>query len=617
MRKELPLYTLLSLLLITICTVFCTKQDDQFTQPTTQTRSGAVQGKVSNEYNQLLAGAVLNIQGNGTDSSVRTTDGNYMFPSLKPGSYHLSITREGYIETSVTISVTPGDTLTRDFVLKAGTAYLNVWSDSVIIAKPYASTITLKVASNTSWSVNNANSWLTPDKLNGNGDDSIVVNITASPENTLRQGNLVIQAGSLVKNILIRQWPDVKLVQTIALPGNLALGISDSIALVFNQPVTVKSMFPGYTYCQSDIRFSYAGNKVTFSYACAALGGDYPFTITTNNSLGDQYTFTFSAGFYEKIINLKGTILNSFVNDADNTYWIITNNPNVLYKIDMTTFNILHKYELPEEPMTFTVSPYNNKIYLAYRRIPKLYILNQDGTSHQVLDMPRDTTRGIYERNGPATYPFSIAFTKNGKGMIWMNDLYGNNSYFWYIDAAVGHRIWYQSIPGFDGGYYINPKVNYDKTKMVLRSANSDPTIGIFDLQQMTFSSYRPGKYDIGGFVTPSRKNGNLYIGQLYFQLIANPVTGFESLSINKDNRNGGNVDFTYKPGKDLAVYFTEGGYMQLIDYATGKTLVKHDALYYLQGTTATLDGKYIIVNRHDGNYNAKVIQIPTAWFEY
>jgi hypothetical protein len=618
MRKELTLFTFLTLLLITMVTVHCTKQDDPSTQPTSPVKSGAVKGKVSNEYNQLLSGAVLSIQGNGTDSSVTATDGNYMFRSLQPGSYHLSIKRGGYIETSATISILPGDTLTKDFVLKAGTAYLNVVPDSVITVNPYAGTFTIKVASNTSWSINNANSWITPDKLNGNGDDSIVVNFAASPEDTVRQGNVVVQAGSMVKNILVKQLPDVKLKQTIALPGNLALGISDSIALVFNQPVTIKSMFPGYTYCQSDIKFSYAGNKVTFSYACAALGGDYPFTITTNNSLGDQYTFTFSAGFYEKIINLTGTIQSSFVNDADNSYWVITDHPNALYKIDMTTFNILHKYDLPNEPAMFTVSPYNNKIYLAYRRIPKLYILNQDGTTDQVMDIPHDTSRGIYETNGPIIYPVQIAFTKTGKGMIWLNDQYSNGyPYFWFIDAAAGHRIWYQSVPGYSGGLFLNPKVNHDQTKLVLNSVNGDPTIGIFDLQQMTLSSYRPSRYDIGGFVTPSRKNANLYVGQLYFQLIANPATGFESMTVNKDNRNGGNVDFCYKPGRDLTVYFTEGGYMQVIDYATGKTFVKHDALYYLKGTTATLDGKYIIVNRHDGNYNAKVIQLPASWFDY
>jgi hypothetical protein len=616
MRKETTLLIFLSLFVATIVNIQCKKQNDQPAQP--PARPGTVKGTVSNEYNKLLPGAILNIKGNGVNRSITVTNGNYIFDSLQPGSYNFSVKKDGYIETSASASITPGDTTTKDFVLKAGTAYFNLLSDSIIVGKPYAGTFTIKVASNTSWTVSNANNWLTPDKLNSNGNDSVTVSIAASAQDSTRQGNVVLQAGGIVKNIFVKQLPDVKLKQTIALPGNQALGISDSIALVFNQPVTIKSIFPGNTFCQSDIRFSYSGNKVTFSYACAALGGDYPFTITTNSSLGDQYTFNFSVGFYEKIINLTGTIQSSFVNDADNSYWIITDHPNALYKIDMTTFAILHKYDLPGEPTTFTVSPYNNKIYLAYRSIPKLYILNQDGTTDQVIDIPHDTSRGIYEYYGPIIYPINVAFTKTGKGMIWLNDKSGNDySYFWFIDATANHRIWYQSVPGYSNGAYVNPKANYDKTKLVLNSVNGNATIGIFDLQQMAFSSYRPSKNDIGGFVTPSRKNGNVYVGQLYFQSIANPATGFESAALNKDNRNGGNIDFCYKPGRDLTVYFTEAGYIQTIDYATGKTPVKYDAIYYLKGTTATLDGRYVIAHRHDGNYSAKVIQLPASWFDY
>jgi hypothetical protein len=202
--------------------------------------------------------------------------------------------------------------------------------------------------------------------------------------------------------------------------------------------------------------------------------------------------------------------------------------------------------------------------------------------------------------------------------MIWLDDIYSSGySYFWFIDAADNHNIWYQSVPGFTSGGYIFPKLNYDKTKIVLRAVNSDNTVGIFDLQQMAFSSYKPTNYDIPNFVTPSRQNDNLYIGQLYSQFIKKLSTGFESLTINKNSGDAGNVDFCYKPGKELSIYFTEGGYMQTIDYTTGKTPVKYSAIYYLQGTTSTLDGKYIIVNRHDGNYNAKVIQLPASWFDY
>ena len=146
---------------------------------------------------------------------------------------------------------------------------------------------------------------------------------------------------------------------------------------------------------------------------------------------------------------------------------------------------------------------------------------------------------------------------------------------------------------------------------------NDDPTIGTFDPQLMKFSNYKPTKRTRGVFITPSRKNGDVYSGQLYNQLIVNPATGFESLESYKDNRSFGSVDFCYKPGRDQTIYFVEEGHIEVMDYVTRSSPVNYDAIYFLNGTTATLDGKYLIVNRHDGNYNAKVIQIPAWWFDY
>ena len=202
--------------------------------------------------------------------------------------------------------------------------------------------------------------------------------------------------------------------------------------------------------------------------------------------------------------------------------------------------------------------------------------------------------------------------------MIWLGDIVNRGySTFWFIDAAANHRIWYQTLPGVGSNSYLDAKTNFDQTKLILTSGNDDPTIGTFDPQQMTFSNYKPTKFTRGTFVAPSRKNGNVYSGQLYIQLIVYPVTGFESLESYKDNRNFGNVDFCYKPGKDQTIYFTEQGYIEVLDYTNHTTPVYHDAIPFLKGTTTTLDGKHIIVNRHDGNYNAKVIQLPTAWFDY
>jgi len=609
------------IVLVSVITICCNKpgnpSDPGQPPPPPDPRLGAVTGKLLNEYNQLLSGAAVTLKGNSIIKTLIADTGTYLFSNLEAGSYNISVERSGYFDSSATISITAGDTLIKDFRLRTGTAYLNILPDSIALIKPFAGSFTIHIYSNASWLVSKTGDWFTLDKSGATGDDSTVVKFDAWTGDSARQATIQIKSGSITRNIIVKQLPEVKLLTATPLPGNSSLNIKDSIALVFNQPVTIQSIFPGNTYCQSEIKYSYAGNKVTYSYACGDLGGDYPFTITTRNSLNDQYTFNYSVGFYDKVINLTGTIQSYFVNDADNSYWIITDHPNALYKIDMNTFDILHTYNLVDLPAMFTVNPYNNDIYIAYHGIPKLYIMDQQGVTKQVLDIPHDTTRGFYEYNGPYIYPQRLVFTKTGKGMIWLGDrLYDSGVPFWFIDAADNHRIWYEQ-PGGDNGFAYSGKTNYDKTKIILRGSNSDPTISTFDPQQMTMKNFKPARNDIAGFIAPSRKNDYVYIGQLYFQSVANPVTGFETAAVNRDTRYAPSADFCYKPGKDLSVYYTENSSMEIIDYSTGKSPVKYGAIPLLQGTTATLDGKWVIANRHDGNYNARVIRLPASWFDY
>lgn len=604
-----------SLLLLVAATVTCNKDD----QPApADTRTGGIRCRVFNTYSQPLSGARLTVQNNSTTITGITEAGEYLFSSLAPGSYTVSVSKEGYLGATAPVTILTGDTTSKDFTLVSGTAYLNILSDTLIVSSGFEGNFTVKVASNTSWVIHtpSTSSWLSLSKSGGNGDDTLQIRLTNSTDDTTRQAILQVQAGNITKQILLQQVPHVNLLQALPVPGNRISGTKDSVSLLFSQPVTVTAINPGYTYCMSDIQFSYQGNKVNFSYACGSLGGDYPFTITTRNSHGDQYTFTFSVGFYNKCINLTGTISQYFVNDADNSYWVLTDHPNALYKIDMTSFAVLHRYDLPDEPVMFTVNPYNNKIYLAYRQVPKLYIMNQNGTTENIITIVHDTTRQQYEYNGPRIYPMRLAFTRNGKGMIWLTDrFYGYNG-FWYIDAADNNRIWYEALPGEEVNYN-DVRTNYDQSKLVLTYMNDDPAIGQFDPVAMQFTHYRPTRTTRGVFNTPSRQNANVYSGQLYNQLIVNPGTGYESLESYKDNRSYGSVDFVYKPGRESSIYFTEEGHIEVNDYSNRSTPVDYDAIVFLKGTTATLDNRFLIVYRHDGNYHAKVIQLPAAWFDY
>lgn len=613
MRINATLYLFIILLCVTLIGVNCKKETAKV-----PLKPGKVQGAVMNEYGQLLSGAALTLQGSGVNSSKQAMDGRYSFDTLQPGSYNLTVRKEGYIETTATVVVAEDDTLTKDVVLKAGTAYFRLLSDTLITAKPFSSHFTIKIESNVSWSISNANSWVTPVSLNGNGNDSVRVNVAASTEDSIRVHTLIVRGGGVEKRIVIQQLTEVKLLQITALPGNDVKGIRDSISLLFNQPVTIFSNFPGYTFCQSDISYSYQGNRVTFCYACAAIGGEYPFSIATRNAVGDQYAFTFTAKFYENALKFTGTIKSYLVDDADNSYWVLTDHPNALYKINMSSLEILEKFDLPYEPVTFTISPYNQKIYISFSRLAKLYILNKSGTTEQIIDIAHDTTRREYEYDGPRIFPIRFAFTKNGKGMIWLSNthIYGFSG-FWFIDAADNHRIWYQQLPG-ELYNYDAVQTNFDHSKLVLTPSNEDPTIAVFDPEQMRFNNYKPTKFTRGFFNTASRKNGDIYSGQRSNQLIVNPATGFESFEMYRYLPYGrGSVDFNYQPGKEQVVYFSAENKVGVMDYKTRQSPVIYDANYFLPNVISTLDGKYVLMSGHDGNYNAKLVKISAAWFNY
>ncbi|WP_276484320.1 carboxypeptidase regulatory-like domain-containing protein [Paraflavitalea pollutisoli] len=581
---------------------------------------GMVTGKVLNEYGQLLPGSVVTLQGNTVNTQQPAVDGEYLFKSLAEGSYNLVVKKEGYIETTQAIPVTSGDTLVKDIVLKAGTAFFNYLSDTVLMAHGFAASYTLKVSSNTGWVVTSANDWIVPLKTGYQGSDSAIVKIAASTLDTVRQGLITLRAGSVVKQIVVKQVPEIRLLGTRPLPGNLARSIRDSIELQFNTPVKITRMFAGLTTCQSDMGITYSGNKAVFSYACAALGGDYSFTIVTTNSMGDQYTFTTTTGFYNNVQKIQGHIVAHQVNDADHSYWIATSHPNALYKIDMYSFDILKRIDLPNEEnretILFTINPYNNKLYVAFSYTSKLYILNQAGATEQVMDMVADPARPSYLYNGPYIYPSKLVFTKSGKGMLWLGDISSYNSALhWFIDAADNHRIWYESLPGEASYSYNRGQLNFDQSKILL-TQESESAISTYDPSLRLFTVYKPSNGQYNRSITPSRTNTDVFACQNYQQLIVNPVTGQQSRIMSFAEINTVNaMDFYYLPGKQQTIFYANTNKLDMVDFATGTIPVSYDAMYYITGTTATLDGRFIILYRNDGNYNGRLIQLPMGWF--
>ena len=90
--------------------------------------TGAIDGRVVDRTGAVLAGVTVTAAGDalmGSRTTVSTSDGNYLFPALPPGSYALSFTLLGF-ETAMrpAIPVSVGATATVDVTLEVTVAEL-------------------------------------------------------------------------------------------------------------------------------------------------------------------------------------------------------------------------------------------------------------------------------------------------------------------------------------------------------------------------------------------------------------------------------------------------------------------------------------------------------------
>ncbi|WEK34527.1 MAG: carboxypeptidase regulatory-like domain-containing protein [Candidatus Pseudobacter hemicellulosilyticus] len=182
----------LCLALTAALVVSCNKDDDN--PGAGQPNPAVIQGSVYDEYNKVLTGAQLILEGNGLKKTVIASNGIYKFDSLQGGTYNISVRRSGYIELTEAITAASGDSLTKNFALKPGAAYFSLASDSTLVVPAYANSFKIRAFSNSSWVVNSENDWLTPEKSGTSGDDSITIRVAESLLDNMRGGKLTMRS---------------------------------------------------------------------------------------------------------------------------------------------------------------------------------------------------------------------------------------------------------------------------------------------------------------------------------------------------------------------------------------------------------------------------------------
>jgi len=91
--------------------------------------TGAVSGTVTDPSGAVIVGATVNLKNvaTGEVSSTNTnSSGGYQFPLLKPGSYTVNATQQGFKQSSITVDVLLGQTSTADLKLELGAGSVTV-----------------------------------------------------------------------------------------------------------------------------------------------------------------------------------------------------------------------------------------------------------------------------------------------------------------------------------------------------------------------------------------------------------------------------------------------------------------------------------------------------------
>lgn len=95
-----------------------------------QSESASVSGRVTDQQNAVIPNAEVemrNVDTNSTHVTKTNGDGIYSFPSLRPGSYVISVRKEQFQTVSVTgVVLNVQDNLSRNFVLQVGSSAVSV-----------------------------------------------------------------------------------------------------------------------------------------------------------------------------------------------------------------------------------------------------------------------------------------------------------------------------------------------------------------------------------------------------------------------------------------------------------------------------------------------------------
>ncbi len=388
----------------------------------------------------------------------------------------------------------------------------------------------------------------------------------------------------------------------------------DSISVLFNKKVSIKRINSNISYCLAEIEAEYTSNHHGFSFAfsCAKLGGDYSFDINVQDSTGDTKDFHIDVPLYTKKHALEGRILNYYLNDDKNTIWILTETPNTITLLNYPDLTLKYQIPLDFAPTKMVINPYNKYAYVLCNDYgidnqdnyyySYIYIINIDN-GELIKKIHLDADEKDHPQH-PNVYPYDIGFTKSGYG-IFLQGVKGTSALRWkVIDSARDDTIHVHELYGFDNDqypYFRKIYSNFDNSKLFLTPPYGSRKIIILNDDSHSFRLLRPEPNGRGNFIVPNRKNGLIYVCQLYEQFIMDLNGNYGILSY-IDSRGSSSADFSYRNSEDNIIYFCNEDYLSINDYNKAEVLFWTDHIG-LSDLKSSLDGKYIFMIKDKSIY--------------
>ncbi|MFW5879777.1 MAG: carboxypeptidase regulatory-like domain-containing protein [bacterium] len=579
-----------------------------------------LEGHVYNEFDQPLPDATISVN---NYSHTSDSSGYYYFEKVIVGKHIVTVSRDGFIEVNKNIEIVENSMLTVNFKLLNGSAFI-VLSDSLKELNSPEGNFSLNISSNTNWHVENTSDWISTSLTSGKGNSSLRIEYLENNTDEVRSDTVKIFSGDIHKNIVLTQDFSLKIVETKGLIANQKLNIVDSFMVRFNKPVQSVSINSFQNTCFSDISHVQSEDKktVTFSFSCAELGGSYSFTVYATDLNGSPFIQNITVPLFALKRQFEGYITDFYLMGSTNEMYISTINPNGgrIYHYSIESDSVLKSFDLTGivAPYKFSLNPFNNKLYIIgaspdydtntgsldpsafTSTLPIIYILNPN--IGEVEDSIEILTDELDHPQHPCNIPTDIGFTNSG--MCIMSTKANEASYLrWkFLDTSNNNKIYFYT-DNISSDFYSFSRVyeNYDHTKLFLMQPYGGCSYGLYDDTNKELSILRPSSITSSYDLIPNRKKDIIYIRQLRDQFIINLQGEIGAVS-HLDSRPAGGADFDYSDETFQTIFVYEAksfvgnpNEFNVLDYSSGTTVLKCDALDEIYNFTTTIDGKWAV----------------------